>query len=481
MQAVLDIADGRKALEVLPEDGWDVSQLPPELRPGLDRDPDEVNLKRYRWVRDALRSGLDVPPEVVSFLGQMFARSFRAADWNFDRKFSSFTGLNFGAKLVSEWGGLEHVRKFFSWFSKRCFERHGTGGRSPIFQSFREIVRDTFMYQLTEGCSIGCNFCGAGAMRGVKRAFSYEELEFLAHLSAGSFAKNRSLLYYASDPFDWTGKLRWDSRGLGYPAAHFLFAMASGYKPGVSTAIPAGQEEFVHINGDIVDRISVSYVNRSRLQRHFGPDLERLRDLASRYAIHLYNVLVDPELNLSTKAKEKYRTDEYRTNTALFTKYQRGPGCFNGVYLTPLKATNVVQFHRTERYHEAQATVDIDPTALWKSLPRTADQIAQVTRDLAERTNRDGLPFGPIEAVLSRGVVSLVRHSDTSQYPPYIRNARANLGRNGTVVRVRNHMGSEFYVILPEEGLYGEVFPISLDQYSSLTRCKDVEDTFDSL
>ncbi|MBI2136222.1 hypothetical protein HYU06_04065 [Candidatus Woesearchaeota archaeon] len=113
-----------------------------------------------------------------------------------------------------------------------------------IMESFSEeqlsiIMKNLGAIQLTDGCSVGCHFCGFEAQRGIKVYFPYDQLARLASRFSKELATSQPFLYYASDPFDY------DFDGHDYVEVHSIFAEQCGYSPSVSTTVPVGREELV--------------------------------------------------------------------------------------------------------------------------------------------------------------------------------------------------------------------------------------------
>lgn len=139
------------------------------------------------------------------------------------------------------------------------------------------IYENVFAIELTEGCSIGCDFCGADSVKGVKDIIPYPTLEQIAKEMAEftnrtTHADNRDqsqnyppdflTLYNATEPLDY------ESEGKNYFDAARLFS-GRCFSVRTITAIPAGKEELAAANLSAIDRISISHINRSRLEPHF--------------------------------------------------------------------------------------------------------------------------------------------------------------------------------------------------------------------
>jgi hypothetical protein len=166
-----------------------------------------------------------------------------------------------------------------------------TGNLEKVLSKFDEHQRRGIManvgsIQLTDGCSIGCSFCGFESKKGVRDYIPFELIESLVEKYKTEFAKAGPFLYYASDPFDY------DFDGHTYIDVHNLFENACNYSPFVSTAVPRGKEEFViktllennghkkKWNNNLINRISVSYMNRKRLAKAFSKHIPSLNPIA---------------------------------------------------------------------------------------------------------------------------------------------------------------------------------------------------------
>jgi hypothetical protein len=143
-------------------------------------------------------------------------------------------------------------------------------------ESQRKIIYENlYAIELTEGCSIGCDFCGLDAKRGIGKAIPFSVLEKIAFeipkltnritdwANKFSCKPKRMLLYDATDPLDY------QQDGKNYFDAVALFT-ARGFSIGTSTAIPAGKEELAIANLDNIHQISISHMNRERLQPYFA-------------------------------------------------------------------------------------------------------------------------------------------------------------------------------------------------------------------
>lgn len=166
-----------------------------------------------------------------------------------------------------------------------------TGNLEKVLSEFDEhqrrlIMANTGSIQLTDGCSIGCTFCGFESKKGVRDYIPFKFIEGLVKKYKTELSKSHPFLYYASDPFDY------DFDGHNYIDIHNLFEKACDYSPFVSTAVPRGKEEFViktllennghkkKWNNNLIDRISVSYMNRKRLKKTFLKHIPSLNPAA---------------------------------------------------------------------------------------------------------------------------------------------------------------------------------------------------------
>ena len=140
----------------------------------------------------------------------------------------------------------------------------------------RLIYDNVFAIELTQGCSVGCDFCCFSTTRNVENAIPFGDLEYIADemgrltdrttTGQDSFAigysLNRLMLYQETDPLDY------EHNGRNYFDVQNLFA-SKGFNVFSSTAIPKGKEELAVVNLEKIGRISISHMNRSRLKPYF--------------------------------------------------------------------------------------------------------------------------------------------------------------------------------------------------------------------
>jgi hypothetical protein len=230
--------------------------------------------------------------------------------------------------------------------------------------------------------------------------------------------------------------------------------------------VPRGKEDLFLESQDIVNRLSISHVNEHRLRRLWGQNLEKLRGRprGGWSGLNIYQVRVNPKFSRKTDGKKFYESGTPRRDTEYWDRFVgRAVGCFCGVIPTPTACWNNVRFVRTDRYFEGQAQVEILADRLNQRLPATPEEIERLANEDSGLPTRYGDQAGPIESVLSRGVVSFVQfnHWDTG-FPQQLDSWRKYQmgGRNVNMIRMRNHVSSQCYLVAPEEGPLGMIHPI---------------------
>jgi hypothetical protein len=140
-------------------------------------------------------------------------------------------------------------------------------------EQLKLIFRNMDSIELTEGCSIGCDFCGVEAKKGVRARMPFEDIERLADLFGQELALSQPITYWATDPLDWSDETR------DYEDILRLFVNKLGYKPYVSTAIPKGKENLALklLLQNKISRVSVSHMNFHRLRDFFLETYPQLR------------------------------------------------------------------------------------------------------------------------------------------------------------------------------------------------------------
>lgn len=166
-------------------------------------------------------------------------------------------------------------------------------------QQIRLMMRNMGAIQLTEGCSIGCHFCGFEAKKGVTRYIPFNLIEQLVTKYHNELEESQTFLYYASDPFDY------DFEGHDYLDIHDLVKKESKYSPFVATSVPRGKEkEIISLlidgkskgqfdgqrwnNSSVIDRISVAPINYKRLEIAFNeaiPTLDPSKQMKAKYGL----------------------------------------------------------------------------------------------------------------------------------------------------------------------------------------------------
>ena len=102
----------------------------------------------------------------------------------------------------------------------------------------RRIARNLHTIQMTDGCTVGCPWCGAEAKRKVDKAFSFDSFtEFMRRY--GKLLPQRVYLFGDSDPFDWISE---DGRNDYLHLADLFLENAKNRYLYTSTAVPQGSE-----------------------------------------------------------------------------------------------------------------------------------------------------------------------------------------------------------------------------------------------
>ncbi len=120
--------------------------------------------------------------------------------------------------------------------------------------------------EINYGCSIGCDFCGVDAVKGLKEVASYDSIVGLVNRMKGISMDHMPLQYWRSDPLDW------EENEKDYYDINSLFNDEFGKSPFISTAVPKGKEGLaleLLLRGEL-GRISISHMNFKRLQRYFN-------------------------------------------------------------------------------------------------------------------------------------------------------------------------------------------------------------------
>jgi len=260
------------------------------------------------------------------------------------------------------------------------------------------IMENLGAFQLTEGCSLGCSFCGFEAAKKVRDYVRFEAINDLVSNYGDQLGKSRPFLYYGSDPFDY------DFEGHNYLDVHRLVESLAGYSPFVSTSVPKGKEEFIlklvlepaktmYNNGlcldfskNVVSRVSLSAMNEKRIRRKMwelvpglDPSLQELRTEGS----YDFRFLKYPDGREMMNNRSGDQPITYRDVIRRFTEdsndlieedlilklgernkedlSEHGIGCFHGVLMTPLGAYNVGLVNPSREHPQGQILTPIDP------------------------------------------------------------------------------------------------------------------------
>ncbi|MBU1165445.1 hypothetical protein KKF81_00735 [Candidatus Micrarchaeota archaeon] len=141
------------------------------------------------------------------------------------------------------------------------------------------MLSQVYAIQLTDGCSVGCDFCGLDSKRGVHKIIPEDTAstviqEIIAARKLRKFEgveiphnrhSNLVQLYDASDPLDHPAvfRLKQSAKNAQDDWCHNPTRFC------IYTAIPKGREQFAIDNLDEINRISISHVNRDRLGSFF--------------------------------------------------------------------------------------------------------------------------------------------------------------------------------------------------------------------
>jgi hypothetical protein len=155
--------------------------------------------------------------------------------------------------------------------------------------------------ELTEGCSIHCDFCGADSKYLTKKKIPFELLEKIKEEMEPDFSIGNTMhFYHATDPLDY------EDKGYNYFDVKKLFSSVREFC--TITSIPKGKEELAIANLKDIDRISISHMNRERLIPFFD-------GLKIGVFIDFYNS------NLSRLEVEKAPMWEYNHSGNILVKY----------------------------------------------------------------------------------------------------------------------------------------------------------------
>lgn len=289
-----------------------------------------------------------------------------------------------------------------------CYAKLLPSEKPELFRSFSDsdldlLLEQTNFVELTEGCSIGCDFCAMSVAKGVRRTMDFSILAYAAVKHRRALDGRRVGLYAGSEPFDYR------SEPFDYQDAFELVAHASRNVGSVITAYPKGSRDlFVRMAKSHSIVLSLSHMNVKRLQNdgiievqsggHEDDDpvspvytyapgfLEELGDIHPP----VVRVLFSPERgSFSTaftnevipvrKAGRAFEGDE---------RYEKGIGCSFGVILTNGGFFNVVQMRTSSVYPDGMFRVKI---AELRDMRELDIENATVLSDL--------LPYGCVEAV----------------------------------------------------------------------------------
>lgn len=133
------------------------------------------------------------------------------------------------------------------------------------------IAKNLTSIQLTDGCTVGCAFCGVEAKPGVSKSVSKESFENFVDEFGDHLPRRLNGIYFGlyedSDPFDWVSE---DGEDDYTDLAHY-FLKQTNTSLCTSTSVPQGSE--LSIAGFLVNYILRNYDRARKKQR--GKDMFR--------------------------------------------------------------------------------------------------------------------------------------------------------------------------------------------------------------
>ncbi|MGV8086810.1 MAG: hypothetical protein ACP5N1_04210 [Candidatus Woesearchaeota archaeon] len=186
------------------------------------------------------------------------------------------------------------------------------------------LFKNTGAIQLTEGCSIGCSDCGAGALKGIRDYIPHPFLEKL-FVEYGNCLKNVNSLYFASDPYDY------NFDGIKYNNIHKLFLKHTKKNVYVSTSAPKGSEKEIlelmiksntieispgNIQKPVINALSLMKSNYSRLEKAFS-EMEGCK-------IEDQTIVTEYKLNTKFSLINKVDTKENTTYVKIYGNNRSG-------------------------------------------------------------------------------------------------------------------------------------------------------------
>lgn len=232
-------------------------------------------------------------------------------------------------------GGVRHRMNAHFASLHRESDPEGFGPLDPYTDAERRaICRNLGAFQLTYGCNGACNFCGFGAIPGVRSHIPFPVVRrIIVTYGEALRSAGKPFFYWASDPFDYRSLD--DGREVTYGDVHALVERELRYSPYVSTVVPKGSGDavtkFIDLGGRI-DRLS-SHGN-GRARDPIAPVIAYLAKEVLHVQIRNLDVHADPVRRLVAPSGDD----------------QVGIGCFTGMLITPRGVYSVVQ---TNKYHPA--------------------------------------------------------------------------------------------------------------------------------
>lgn len=252
-----------------------------------------------------------------------------------------------------------------------------------LLRQFPDVLRQHIenniaIVELTEGCSVRCTFCAFDAPGEVGASIPFSDIAWLSRRGpVGQF------YYYATDPLDYHDT----SSGRERTYADVLALTAHNFT-GTSTAYPRGKKDIMRKIADRVSRVSVSKMNRNRLQTDgfftitekgsiipTDPDLARALLAGDwRPSNAIYNFTDTARQYVSGRNFVRAHEEGHANGDSVGDSI----ACRNGVIYGPTKLRNTVRTMTTERYPRGVAEEELLPENLLHGAEKMKGIIARV-------------------------------------------------------------------------------------------------------
>jgi len=184
------------------------------------------------------------------------------------------------------------------------------------------LFENTYAFQLTDKCSIGCLWCGFDAeilkKNDQMNFITYDEMYWIFKNYSKVLAKSKPMLHWASEPFD-------------HPEYERIYELAeyfSGYSPNIITAFPKGKEKRIKqfLNKKKCGRISLIYKESGRIS-----NFERLKETG------IINEKKEPMI-LGINIEERVSTRLFKAGRNIkrgSSFFNESLSCYNGILIDP--------------------------------------------------------------------------------------------------------------------------------------------------